>query len=156
MISEPNQSQQASSPAVDTAPAPVPIWLVILLFLLLYWGMVYFDQRSAWFDVRVYYPYHNFSQLEQWQPATGAPNLVQIGRGVYNKPTCVACHQADGNGVAGQNPPLAGSEWVNEKEPGRIIRIALNGLSGPITVKNQSFNGVMVPWKDTLNDEEIA
>ncbi|HZR18313.1 MAG TPA: cytochrome c [Verrucomicrobiae bacterium] len=157
MISEPNASTtQAGQATLPTRRAPVPIWLIILLFLLLYWGMVYFDQRSGWFDERVYFPYHSYSQLEQWQPATGAPNMVQQGRAVYNKPTCVACHQADGNGLPGQNPPLAGSEWVNEKAPGRVIRIALNGLSGPITVKGLPFNGAMVPWKDVLSDEEIA
>jgi hypothetical protein len=26
----------------------VPVWLMVLLFLLLFWGMVYFDQHSAW------------------------------------------------------------------------------------------------------------
>ena len=157
MISDakPSQAPAAEEPN-QLGRAPVPIWLIILLFLLLYWAMVYFDQRSGWFDVRVYAPYHNFTQVEQWQPISGAPDPRVLGRAVYNKPTCVACHQADGNGVAGQNPPLAKSEWVNEKEPGRVIRIALNGLNGPITVENKPFNGTMVPWKDVLNDEEIA
>ena len=86
--------------------APVPIWLFILLFLLLYWGMVYFDLRGGWFDPRVYAPYHTFAQVETWQPVSGAASLFSQGKAVYNKPTCVACHQADGNGVAGLNPPL--------------------------------------------------
>lgn len=157
MISESKQSQlSAMQEPAQVGRAPVPIWLIVLLFLLLYWGMVYFDQRGGWFDVRVYAPYHNFAQVEEWQPVSGAPNMFSIGKGVYNKPTCVACHQADGKGVPGQNPPLAGSEWVNEKEPGRVIRIALNGLTGPISVKDQNFSGAMVPWKDVLNDDEIA
>jgi mono/diheme cytochrome c family protein len=158
MMSDLNKPQQIglnpAEPQVD-AP-PVPIWLIILLFLLLYWSMVYFDERGGWFSVHVYAPYHSLSEVEGWQPVSGAPSLFQEGKLVYNKPTCVACHQADGKGVPGQNPPLAGSEWVNEPEPGRIIRIALNGLSGPLTFKGQSFNGAMVPWKDVLSDEEIA
>jgi mono/diheme cytochrome c family protein len=157
MISEANQSQQSTAPAQSgLGRSPVPIWLIVLFFLLLYWGMVYFDQRSGWFDVRVYAPYHDFSQLETWQPVSGAGGLAQMGKAVYNKPTCVACHQPDGNGSPGLNPPLVGSEWINEKEPGRVIRIVLNGLTGPITVKGQAFNGNMVPWKDILSDEEIA
>jgi mono/diheme cytochrome c family protein len=157
MMSDAKQRQEVQAqPEPGSRKAPAPVWLFILLFLLLYWGMVYFDQRGGWFDPRVYAPYHTFAQVETWQPVSGAAGLFQQGKAVYNKPTCVACHQADGNGVAGQNPPLVGSEWVNEKEPGRVIRIALNGLTGSITVKNQPFNGNMVPWKDVLSDEEIA
>ncbi|HLH55454.1 MAG TPA: cytochrome c [Verrucomicrobiae bacterium] len=158
MISDSNKSDP-----LDFNPAPpqarrehVPIWLLVVMFLMLYWGMVYFDQHSGWFKPEVYSPYHDLAEVEVWQPVTGAPSLAQQGKAVYNKPTCVACHQPDGNGVPGQNPPLTGSEWVNEAAPGRVIRIALNGLNGPINVKGQSFNGTMVPWKDVLSDEEIA
>lgn len=157
MISDSNSPHQsAAAAAQDEARWPVPIWLIILFFLLLYWGMVYFDRTGGWFDARVYGPYHTISDVENWQPVSGPDTPAKQGKAVYNKPTCVACHQPDGNGVPGQNPPLTGSEWVNEAEPGRIIRIALNGLTGPITVKGQAFNGTMVPWKDVLTDEEIA
>ena len=43
-----------------------------------------------------------------------------------------------------------------EPEPGRIIRAVLHGLTGPWQAKGQAFNGTMVPWRDTLTDEEIA
>ncbi|MDX2182622.1 MAG: cytochrome c [Gemmatimonadaceae bacterium] len=69
--------------------------------------------------------------------------------------TCSACHQANGQGVPGAFPPLAGSEWVNGK--GDIpIAIVLHGLQGPLTVKGQKYNGVMAPWGTTFNDEQIA
>jgi mono/diheme cytochrome c family protein len=67
----------------------------------------------------------------------------------------VACHQANGLGTPGQFPPLAESDWVNEAEPGRMIRIVLNGLQGPITVKGQNYNNVMVSW-NMLSDDDIA
>jgi mono/diheme cytochrome c family protein len=134
----------------------VPVWLIILFFLLLYWGMVYFDQNGGWFNEHVYAPYGSLQQLEAFQPVSGAPNLAQLGLQVYNKPTCVACHQANGKGLPGQFPPLVQSDWVQEPEPGRVIRIVLDGLSGPMQVNGQSFNGAMVPWKDSLTDEEIA
>jgi mono/diheme cytochrome c family protein len=158
MISDLNKPQPIglNPPEPRSDRRPVPIWLLVLIFLFLYWGMVYFDQRSGWFSVHVYAPYHSLSDVEAWQPVSGAPSLFSQGKLVYNKPTCVACHQADGKGVPGQNPPLAGSEWINETEPGRVIRIALNGLTGPLNLKGQSFNGAMVPWKDVLSDEEIA
>jgi len=69
---------------------------------------------------------------------------------------CQVCHQSTGQGAPGQFPPLAGSEWVLAKEPGRVIRIVLNGLQGPVKVKDQAFDSAsMIPWKD-LSDDEIA
>jgi mono/diheme cytochrome c family protein len=118
--------------------------------------MVYFDANGGWFNEQVYAPYHSFQEVEAWQPVSGAPGLAQLGKLVYNKPTCVACHQADGKGTAGQFPSLVQSEWVQEPEPGRIIRAVLYGISGPFPFKGQNFNGSMVPWKDSLTDEEIA
>lgn len=135
---------------------PVPVWLFPLMFVMLFWGMWYFDSHGGWFDADVYAPYANHKELEVWQPVSSGPNLPAHGRIIYNKPTCVTCHQADGNGTPGQFPPLAGSEWLKEKEPGRIIRIVLNGLNGPLQINGKSFNGSMVPWRDTLTDEEIA
>jgi len=134
---------------------PAPAWLLVLFFLLLYWGMVYFDEHSGWAHQQVYMPYHSIEELIVYQPSTER-SAFQFGKTVYDKPTCVACHQADGKGVPGQNPPLFGSDGVLEAEPGRVIRIVLNGLNGPIQVKGQGYNGSMVPWKDVLSDEEIA
>jgi mono/diheme cytochrome c family protein len=38
----------------------------------------------------------------------------------------------------------------------RIARIALNGLTGPISVKGQEWNLTMVPWRDNFTDDQIA
>jgi mono/diheme cytochrome c family protein len=57
--------------------------------------------------------------------------------------------------MPGQYPPLAGSDWALGPED-RVIRIVLNGLSGPITVKNTSFNGSMPAFGPLLRDEQIA
>jgi len=42
---------------------------------------------------------------------------------------CVACHQLNGQGLAGLAPPLAGSEWVEGSE-GRLARIIIHGVRG--------------------------
>src|SRR6266487_4556469 len=49
---------------------------------------------------------------------------------------CQTCHQANGLGVAGQYPPLAGSEFTTggSRRPAMIV---LKGLQGPVTVKGQ-------------------
>ncbi len=70
--------------------------------------------------------------------------------------TCSACHQADGNGMAGQFPPLAGSDIANMASPDRMIAIVLKGLNGPVTVKGAEYNGAMAAWESVLDDEKIA
>ncbi|MER3451886.1 MAG: cytochrome C biogenesis protein CcsB [Thermus sp.] len=71
---------------------------------------------------------------------------------------CAGCHQANGQGLPGAFPPLAGhvSEILNAKG-GReyLIMVLLNGLSGPIEVKGMKYNGAM-PAFGGLKDEEIA
>ncbi|MEI7731429.1 MAG: cytochrome c [Verrucomicrobiota bacterium] len=81
--------------------------------------------------------------------------LTQDGGLLYVK-NCSPCHQNTGLGQPPMYPPLAGSDWVNAPGPDRLIRIVLHGLHGPITVKDATFNNIMVPWKDFLKDEEIA
>jgi mono/diheme cytochrome c family protein len=131
----------------------IPVWLLILLLLLFYWGMLYFDQHSGWFNQEVYAPFQSEIELARYQPPTSA-GLSARGKLLYNKPSCVQCHQADGKGTPGQFPPLVKSEWVNEPEPGRLIRLVLNGLTGPLEFQGQNFNGTMVRWKDVFTDDE--
>lgn len=151
-----SQPKSSTSSTASTSPeqgAAVPIWLIVLTVMLLYVGALYFDDHGGWFHPQVYAPYRSSAELEIYKPKGDGGFFFQ-GKGVYAK-TCVACHQASGLGTPGQFPPLAGSEWVNEAEPGRIIRAVLNGLQGPITVKGQTYNNVMVAWNG-LTDEEIA
>jgi glucose/arabinose dehydrogenase/mono/diheme cytochrome c family protein len=69
------------------------------------------------------------------------------------KQLCATCHGPDGNGLASMlAPPLTGSARVNGgKEV--LIRILLNGLSGP--VDNKKYPDVM-PAQNANNDEYIA
>lgn len=69
---------------------------------------------------------------------------------------CTPCHQAEGTGVEGSYPPLAGSEWAGAEDPGVPVRIVLNGLQGPITVKGKSYSNQMPALGPQLSDEEIA
>ncbi len=134
--------------------AAVPMWLFVGVFVLLCLGAVYFDARGGWFDARVYGQYTRAPV--DFQPQRDGPDL-EYGRRVYNM-ACSACHQPNGLGSAAQNaPPLVGSEWVLAEGPNRIIRIVLNGLSGPIEVAGKQYGaGVMTPFKDSLSNEDIA
>jgi mono/diheme cytochrome c family protein len=69
---------------------------------------------------------------------------------------CQTCHQANGEGVPGQYPPLAGSEFTNGGSR-RLAMIVMKGLQGPVKVKGQMFgSAVMQPWDKTLTDQKIA
>lgn len=75
------------------------------------------------------------------------------GEKIYNT-YCISCHQGDGKGDGNRFPPLATSEWVTgDKE--KLINVLLKGLTGTITVKAQSFDGVM-PKHDFISDADIA
>jgi len=157
-----NKPSTAPSPIPDESEesgTTVPVWLIVVMFLLLYWGAMYFELRGGWFSPQVYAPYRSVKDVAKFVPTGG--DLTALGKDVYGR-TCVACHQPEGQGAPGQWPPLAGSDWVNEKEPGRIIRAVLHGLQGPIVVNGKPFptsavmNGFGTPPPSGLTDEQIA
>jgi nitrite reductase (NO-forming) len=78
--------------------------------------------------------------------------LPNHGQAVFTK-NCVACHQANGQGVPGVFPPLVNSDFI-KNNPVEAARIILGGRAGEITVNGVKYNGVM-PSLD-LSDEEVA
>jgi putative membrane-bound dehydrogenase-like protein len=68
--------------------------------------------------------------------------------------TCAACHQATGEGLEGKAPPLRGSPWVAGHE-GRLVRIVLNGVRGPIHLRDEVINMEM-PNLAVLDDKQVA
>jgi nitrite reductase (NO-forming) len=78
---------------------------------------------------------------------------VKAGSVLFNG-TCSVCHQANGQGLEGVFPPLAGSDLL-AATPRRAVQIVLNGLSGPLTVNGKAYNSVMPPMSQ-LNDDELA
>lgn len=80
----------------------------------------------------------------------------KLGEAVYNV-TCYSCHKGNGLGQLGQAPPLADSDWVNGP-PDRLVRVALHGLNGPITVNDEKWDLKMpgLGGSPVLNDERLA
>ncbi len=76
---------------------------------------------------------------------------MQRGKQIYES-YCRTCHQANAQGIPGMYPPLAGSDFLTNKQ--QVIHALVFGLSGPITVKGKTYNGVMPPAP--YNDEDIA
>lgn len=91
------------------------------------------------------------------QDAPSADVLAK-GQQTYMQ-VCFACHQPTGLGLPGMFPPLAGSDWVAAPNPGRLIRMVLHGLTGPIKVNGQPFTTpapLMPPQGAMLSDAQIA
>lgn len=137
---------------------PVPVGLFVMLGLLFYWGTMYLHQHGGGFHPLVYEPYISVRDVDDHHPKSESAALMKKGGTAYTM-YCEACHVANGQGnPSTQVPPLAGSEWVISEGAGRTIRIVLNSVTGPITVKGQEFNNPAMPaWRDTIqSDEELA
>jgi len=160
MIPDAPKTASSLEPAEPTAgPAGVPIWLILLLGLLLFSGMIYVDAHGAWFNPEVFEPFTSYEKVLLSQPYDPEAAFGAMGESTFNK-SCALCHQASGLGKEGQFPPLAGSDWLLAPGPNRIGRIVLNGLSGPIRVQAAnglvSLNASMAPLGGTYSDEEVA
>lgn len=130
---------------------PVPKLVLLVVTALVVWAVSYIfltqrDDAPELGDQRT---------LATLQGKTGGSSGGAADGAQLYSANCVACHQATGLGLAGVFPPLAGSEWVLGRE--RVaINILLHGVSGKLTVKDTAYNGQMPPFKDKLNDAEIA
>jgi len=133
----------------------VPIWLLILFFLLLFWSMVYFDQHGGWFNRDVYYPYVSVKQVDEMWPKSSDDALFIQGKALFSQ-QCAVCHMENGVGKPANGcPPLVGSEWVKNPGPGRIVRIISKGLAGPLEVAGKQYGtGTMLPVGDGLPGSE--
>ena len=90
------------------------------------------------------------SAVEAGAQATDAA----AGQKVYAQ-VCLGCHTEAGTGNPGVYPPLDGSEWVNSS-PERLLNILLHGVTGPMMVAGEEYNGFMPGWAQSLKDNEIA
>jgi mono/diheme cytochrome c family protein len=134
---------------------PLPLWMVLCFSVLIAWCFWYLGNNSGGFRSDIFHegPGSNPGVVASASgPAVVDP--VALGKRVFSG-NCAACHQATGQGVAGQYPPLAGSEWVNGGTA-RLGRILLHGLNGVIVVQGTPYNGNMPAWGKQLKDEQIA
>jgi len=118
----------------------LPLVLLFVFSGLIFYAGTYLNHYSGNYDAAVF--------DENGHSASGAPAIVKLDPMVTGKKNydlvCATCHQANGLGVAGVYPPLAGSEWVTGSEE-RVIRIVLHGMKGPVTVKGTTYNAAAMP-----------
>lgn len=120
--------------------SPIPIVILFVFSALIFFAGIYVGTRSGEFSATAFDVTRNYKLVA---PA-GAPeevDLAKLGGRLYNQ-SCVACHQATGQGVPGAFPPLASSPYVTGGED-RLIKLVAFGLVGPIEVLGHTYNGVM-------------
>jgi len=84
--------------------------------------------------------------------ATNLAEQMTFGERIYKR-NCMACHQANGQGIEQAFPPLAISDYLNAS-PEKAIGAIKNGLSGELKVNGKIYNSVMPALN--LSDEQIA
>ena len=142
-----------SEPTATRSSAPM--WIIVVTLSLLFFGGLYLDSHSGWFDAKVYAPYNSAEKLEVFQPKSGAAAALARGRGLYEG-VCGICHGSDGAGKAGQAPTLAASEWVTASGFNRLAHIPLAGVNGPMKVAGKDWNMAMAAMGAALPDDDLA
>src|SRR4029077_5599038 len=140
---------------------PLSMWLIAIYGLAIFFAGAYLGRYSGNFSSGGLDP---MGAPPSAKKAAGGPaggeQVAELSPRARGKKifaaNCQTCHQANGLGVPGQYPPLAGSEFTNGGSR-RMGMIVLKGLQGPVKVKGQQYGtAVMQPWDKTLTDQKIA
>ena len=85
--------------------------------------------------------------------------LMTYGAKVYNTGdggiACSTCHGPEGKGTPGAFPPLVGQK-DHMGDCKKHAGIVINGMQGEIVVDGVTYNGIMTPQGQMLNDLQIA
>lgn len=139
---------------------PLSLWLIGVYGFAIFFGGAYLGRFSGSFSGDGLDPMGGAPHAMKQGPGGSSAAATELtpaerGKKIFSA-NCATCHQANGQGVAGQYPPLVGSEYVinGSRRPGMIL---LKGLQGPLKVKGAQYgSAVMQPWDKTLNDQKIA
>ncbi|MCB5186637.1 cytochrome c [Methylobacillus caricis] len=130
-----------------------PVWFYLFVVLAMVVSAFYLGRHMGRLDTAAHIGFLQASGQDTTQKEAAPANTVS-GASVFSS-RCVSCHQANGQGIPGAFPPLVKSDYVLGN-PEILARIILHGLQGELQVEGKTYNGLMPPWKDQLNDEEIA
>lgn len=141
---------KSGAPAIGAAA--IPTWLVCVIGLGFFWAGAYLFYFSGGFKPDVFDYEPKFGVVGGPQ---AAPDPKVVGKALFSA-NCITCHQANGQGIPGQYPPLAGSEVLLGPALNHTIAIVLKGLQGPVTVAGHPFNNAMQPWEGQYTDQQLA
>jgi mono/diheme cytochrome c family protein len=142
------QAREHAEPHERTHPVPGSLRLLLaglLVFCIAYISAADIESPAAWGDGRA------AEELGERQ----APGGAKVDGAALFNALCAACHQANGQGLPGVFPPLAGSEWV-QGQPTTVAAIVLHGISGTLTVKGTEYHGAMPAFGAQLDDAQLA
>jgi mono/diheme cytochrome c family protein len=136
----------------------VPFWLIVLASVIIFWAGIQLALNSGGFRADVFNPSQvSWTGAGAGGAAAAAPDPKIIGKRIFSQ-NCAVCHQGTGMGVAGQFPPLVGSEWViggSWVGDNHLVKVLLAGMQGPVQVKGNTYNNAMPTWSQ-LKDDQIA
>jgi mono/diheme cytochrome c family protein len=94
------------------------------------------------------------AQEEETQAPRMSARMAERGAKVYEQ-HCVRCHGANGEGVPGAYPPLAGNRAVKLHVTANLVQVVLGGGFPPATAGNPRPFG-MPPYATLLSDADVA
>ncbi|QEA11648.1 c-type cytochrome [Comamonas flocculans] len=146
------EAQQRESTDPEERIRPMPLLPALIAIGMVLFGIIYIaisgPYSRPWMgDERT------LADL-QAKPAGGGGADAAVDGGAIYAANCASCHQASGAGLPGVFPPLDGSEWVHGS-PKILANIVLHGIDGEITVKGNTYKGLM-PSFAQLSDAELA
>jgi mono/diheme cytochrome c family protein len=170
-------SDEPFDPVRAESSGPVPVWTWVFSAVIAAWaawyGIEYFATPKAFAETPTYAANPTLAAANapatQTAAQTPAPVSVTAAHGSKNvagfdfstlgaqvyAANCQACHGADGTGVAGTFPALAGDPVVNGADADTHIRIVLHGLSGK-TIGGTRYSAQMPAFGPALDDAQIA
>jgi mono/diheme cytochrome c family protein len=149
-VEEPSEQDQE---VPEPGKAEIPVWLVGVIGIGIFWAGAYLFSFSGGFRSDVFDFEPKFGV--QGGGARGAPDPKVVGKSLFSS-NCITCHQANGQGIPGQYPPLAGSEVELGDATNHLIAIVLKGLQGPVVVEGKPFNNSMQAWEGQYTDQQLA
>lgn len=86
-------------------------------------------------------------------PQDDVAKSIERGKEVYTA-QCMSCHMANGEGLTGVYPPLAGSDHLTKNQD-KSITVILKGQNEEITVNGTKYSVPMAAM-NSLTDQQIA
>lgn len=159
--------EEPFDPIRAESSGPIPVWTWVLIALVAAWASWYaiaeFPTPASFASTPTYeaHPVQGpQAPLQQHAPpsysgrgAVAGFDYAKTGPQLFTA-NCAACHGANGAGVPGAFPPLAGDPVVTAHDPTPQVKTILHGLSGK-AIAGKTYSGAMPPFSQ-LSDNDIA